>query len=1278
MRNQRVVSALMIGISAMMALQAPITAYANDKDTAAGKKDNQPEITSNAEQEADSYENITDEAQKLADDAEESCVVEDVQAQPEENQVTEENGAGESGGAEEGSGAGESGGSEEGGGAGESGGAEEGSSAGEGGSGEESGGAGEDGSGEEAGGAGVNGGAGEDGSGEESGGAGEGGSGEESGGAGEDGSGEESGGAGEGGSGEESGGAGEGGSGEESGGAGEGGSGEEAGGAGVNGGAGENGSGEESGGAGESSSGEGSGGAVTNEERTIAEKEVAEVANLILSGDEEKNIASVDAQEKTPETDALKDAAEAIIIDKVDEVTGEVEEKSALTEYQEAAQHIANAKQDLGQAEEANKDAETAYQDTVNALSDAADVMEGDIGLIKTADKISETASNTNKAAQDYVDKISNAGSVEEAESAKDELIKLLNQKEADINSQKEWFGTLSQNYIKAMGELDKAQEALDEAETTFGNEISDATGKTKAARADVEAAEEKVKILAEALQKVQDSLPETGDAGADKLASLRGNNWEGRFGTSDFKNSREAMKEVILGYYLPGVLEIDVITDKSVPEPVFETVKHSGKYEKDYTKLTYYYKDDNGNTVKGVKYFNWDSIAKTDTAHQNLTAKDDPEASTAIVMYEKTLDEVVEDISTELISAHKDDEMYQRNDEFILSSKNLQRCSNQGMYRLYTYTDEDGKQQYITQFELYGGNPTKVTNYSGTYDDEGDLTRKFKSAVDDNGDIVYTNSTYYDSSQKKVVEKTFKNLKMVADYDKNAVQNKNGLYRDANCLILGDNQTVHDVLYGMGDYSSVHDNVVSKYGIGNETLDRLIEENRKLNDFITNNSTVGVSNLLNQYKSYSDEMEEAKKAANNAVEKVKKLENAISTIETKSSRANRALTAKEALGLNISVAEYLGLTGLSEEEIAEYDNLDIKGLREKLDELKGIAEKKVADANISLNEAKQQKDKASEAIVKLVEKLTAAQKTDNDIVEDEHPAVVEKTVIDESKGETIITPAAENVKGDVIVTLADETKDDSAVVTPANEVKEKNAVTSVDEAVPSESVQDVDPESLQGTTPIVTNKTGDPSTPKSPTTWIVNSIPETPDAPGNPNAFVATMTGGDGVTINDSTDSGYTVAFADAGEAVANGGAVTSDAAQGDGAVTAQAVGGAQAGGVGQVGGTTQTVQAGGGAQDVQAGGDAVEIADEDVALAGNIDETAPEVQDDASKQEKASVNIQDEDVALAEIIPEDVAQQRISWWWLLVIALLGATGKKMYDEHMKKKEEEENKIKD
>ena len=699
-----------------------------------------------------------------------------------------------------------------------------------------------------------------------------------------------------------------------------------------------------------------------------AQAESVEAADLIVNGDEEKGI------EKAGEEFADKEAApDAInnLVDAAQEVLDDKAEGKDLSNIEAAAADISgseeSAKEQIAKAENANKAADQAYNDAVAAVDRAGDLLgttedEKVPGLIETQENIDAIVDDANTKGQELVDKIAHANSDKEIKEAMGELDKLINDSRNDLESQIKLFNGLSESFDKAVKELKEAQDALDKADEEYQGALDNAGVKTNDAQSKVDIASQKVENLVGAMNDALAAI-DAMEAGADDLDATRGDQWQGLFAVSA-ESSRNVMKQVIKDYYLSQVLNIDLIEDDE-HQVTFTDPKKNSNYERNYTTVTYYY-NDNGEIKQGTKYFNWDSIAKADKEHENHgynNGKNKAEFSSAIVIYEKDEQEanptaVRDAISESLLRAHATDKKYYRNGNFMLANEsNITRGRQQGMFRLYSYVDANGNEQQITQFELFGGNPgdlfPELCN-GKTYNDQGDLTKVFER-VERDGKVFYRN-------QWTGVE--YEGLKEVTPDDLVA-QNKNGLYKDANCLILGDTETISNVLKGEGGYSYVKENVVDKYGISPEKVKELIEATAKLNNYIDNNSTAGINNLKDKYNNYATEVAEAQKAVENAQTKVGELSGAIDELRDKSVKKSKTMMAKDALGVG-DIATYFGLTGLDEAQAAELNNLTLAGLISKLSELKKDASDKVDVARGHLsNVIDDLIDKAEEAAVR-------------------------------------------------------------------------------------------------------------------------------------------------------------------------------------------------------------------------------------------------------------------------------------------------------------------------
>ena len=1039
----------------------------------------------------------------------------------------------------------------------------------------------------------------------------------------------------------------------------------------------------------------------TEEEPAIgsAQEETVEAADLIVNGDEEKDIEKageeVVAEEATAEAiNNLVEAAQEVLDDKA-------EGSEDLSNIEAAAADISgsedSAKEQIAEAENANKDADKAYNDAVEAVEKATDIIgttEDDKvpGLIQTQENIDGIVEDTNTKGQELVDKIADAQTEEEIEAAKGELDKLIQESKDDLESQIELFNGLSESFDKAVQELKDAQEALDEADGRYQESLDNAEDKTNDAQSKVDIASQKVDNLVGAMNEAMAAI-DAMEPGADDLDATRGDQWQGLFSVSS-ESSRNVMKQVIKDYYLTQVLGDDLVEDEEHPVTFVDPKNNGGNYERNYTTVSYYC-NDNGEIKQVTRYFNWDSIAKADKEHQNHGyngGSNKKEFGSAIVIYEKDAQEIDptaarDAISESLLRAHEEDSNYFRNGNFMLNTNdNLTRGKQQGMFRLYSYTDADGNEQQITQFELFGGNPGDLfpeLKVGTKYNDQGDLTKVFEKEVLEDGSVVYTN-------QWTGVK--YAGLKQITPDDL-VTQNKNGLYRDANCLILGDTETISNVLNGENGYSYVKQNVVEKYGISQEKVTELIEATAKLNKYIDNNSTTGINNLKDKYNAYATEVAEAQKAVDNAQTQVGELSSAIDELRDKSVKKSKIMIAKDALGVG-DIATHFGLTGLDEAQAAELNNLTLAGLISKLSALKKEANDKVNDAKGHLNTVIDELiNKADDAAVR-----TAVDGGD------ETPSAGEEAATEAGGGEAS-GAEAEAVTPDVVTEAEPE-------AAPAVEVKEEAAATDATQAeavvapVVEENVEVLNADVVQAetaTAPVVEVKEEAAATDAIQAEAVVApAVEENVTAVGGDVVQAETVAapvvegnmevaGADAVQTTPAvqTIEDAEVALADAVAAPVAGGNVE---AAGAGAVQAAPVaatvqaaqvveGNMEAAGADTVQ-TTPSAQAvedsevalaDAGTGDEDRGGTA-DIADEDVALAGTPDVvTVPgETQETlTSRQEIENAAVP---LASGETITKET--RKMSWWWLFIIALLGATGKKMYDEHVRKEEEKKNRL--
>ena len=362
--------------------------------------------------------------------------------------------------------------------------------------------------------------------------------------------------------------------------------------------------------------------------------------------------------------------------------------------------------------------------------------------------------------------------------------------------------------------------------------------------------------------------------------------------------------------------------------------------YESKYSVLEYWYYDEDGKPQKGEKYFNWDSLGKTSLNNENHNKNG---GELGLVIYEKSADEIKASSVAEKF--YRNNQNFKVNNAWVTSKANIENCTNLGWLRVYTYVDDNGDTQYVTQGEVVGG------TYTG---EETPLQSEFTK----NG-------------------KTYELTLLSEGYN-----NQNGLYKSpdkANCLIIGDNAAITDALKGTNksgrvNKDNVYKNVVTKYGIKDNVVSDLIAGNKAFNDFITNNLTGNVQKLISQYSDYTDEVNKAQTAVNTAQEKVAALNSAIDTLKRTKSRSPKTQIAREVLGTE-DVASYFGIE-LSEEDADKMNNMTMSDLIRELISLKKDANDKKLAAEANFKDVEDKQQEAQDALRRIIEKYRVPEET--------------------------------------------------------------------------------------------------------------------------------------------------------------------------------------------------------------------------------------------------------------------------------------------------------------
>jgi len=647
-----------------------------------------------------------------------------------------------------------------------------------------------------------------------------------------------------------------------------------------------------------------------------AAMETAEAAaDIILNGDASQNVAAAAvtdvAESSQKAVSDLIETAENVVMDTTTSDGQEI--AAATTDLQNASQNISDAKDNLVEAEKENKAAESSFDTVKEEQREMLDCAEA---INQTANEMLEDTQLASQKSALLVDSIQTANSIDEAKEAYKDLEQLVDEAKQDLALRKALYDRLTAEYEAALKNLETAQAALDEAEVRFEAKTSAAASAAQDAQASVDAAKDKVDNLAGALSVVQDKLEDEKKANtmATRMGANDDNAWKASWSKDNLEQSRETMRNVVINYYIPQVLGLEVI------DYTFEPSKKGvDGQEYNYTKLNLTYKDKDGNIVENAtKYFNWDSLIRQNYDKTNISA-----GQPGIVVFEKDTIEV--QANQYIIDYYNNPaNNVDKND---LSNSERNKSFKAGKLDVYSYIDKDGKQQLIIRDELIKagdlavstGNPEKpeFTSYNGF-----ELTK--------------------------------------------VIQNHNSLLHDANCLIIASDKNIDKYTNSGTDVYKWHIDGKLDSKIGD-----VVANSKALNAFITSNATDNdAAQLITKYAQYKEETDKAQAAADKAQEKVDDLNKAIDEVVSKSLKSRKTMKATTALGVE-DIAGYLGLKDIDEAEAARLNDLSVAGLISELNSLKGKAAENANKANENLEKLQKQYADAEQDLTKAIERLT-------------------------------------------------------------------------------------------------------------------------------------------------------------------------------------------------------------------------------------------------------------------------------------------------------------------
>lgn len=317
-----------------------------------------------------------------------------------------------------------------------------------------------------------------------------------------------------------------------------------------------------------------------------------------------------------------------------------------------ASEEIDKAETKLEAADEANRAADEEAKEAVDSLGAATRISEN----------AAETVADAKKDADDLADKIANAGSKAEADKAYDELSKLVDYTNEDINTKKELYESLK-------GQYQVAVEKLQEKEADYQAALIEAGTNAEEAKKELEKAQASADALETAVSEAKEALAVEAGA-AEKINKLTETGL-------DWNKQRERMQSIVVNYYIPQVLDSGATNIKFV-----KYVRGYDKQDCNYNIFTY--TDSNG--VSQTVYFNYDRADKV----ANKDRYNKLGTSTDIVIYQKSQEEV--DADTYLNSYFG---RGSNNDTGLLHNR-----ANSGELDVFAY-DDNGTTKFLVREEL-------------------------------------------------------------------------------------------------------------------------------------------------------------------------------------------------------------------------------------------------------------------------------------------------------------------------------------------------------------------------------------------------------------------------------------------------------------------------------------------------------------------------------------------------------------------------------------------------
>lgn len=244
------------------------------------------------------------------------------------------------------------------------------------------------------------------------------------------------------------------------------------------------------------------------------------------------------------------------------------------TPLADAKTDITNADDQLGIAEANDKLSDAGLDEAEEAAGKAAD----------TAEDMKDAMQEAEQKVDEQTDKIENATTVEEANTAYDEL-------EAAAKTAEETFNAKLEEYNSAKASYEEAAAKVAECEKAYNDAIATAGANAAEAETALAAAKEKAYTLEKAVKTAKEAVDTSA---ADAMAIAKAEENTQTDGGLNWKNEDALFIAIMEKYYLPEQCDI---TGAKV-------TRVQGKDNNDYNYFTAVYTDEKG--VEQTKYFNY------------------------------------------------------------------------------------------------------------------------------------------------------------------------------------------------------------------------------------------------------------------------------------------------------------------------------------------------------------------------------------------------------------------------------------------------------------------------------------------------------------------------------------------------------------------------------------------------------------------------------------------------------------------------------------------------